>query len=83
MKKCGLLKILHEKLKQTRKIDAAVLAEYVHSFEEAIEHNREIEPLLNKAQVVMTYNLILVILVFSVRNPNKFETKFIRCPKLI
>ena len=50
VKKCGLLKIIHDKYKQRKGIDP-VIEEFKGSFEAAMEHNKDIEPLLNKTQV--------------------------------
>ena len=46
-----MLKITHEMFKATKKASNPVLEEFVHSFDEAIEHNRELESLLSKSQV--------------------------------
>lgn len=51
VKKCGMLKILHEKYKHSKKATSTVLSDFVHSFDEAVEYNKEIEPLLSKTQV--------------------------------
>ena len=51
VKKCGMLKILHEKYKHNKKTTSIILSDFVHSFDEAVEYNKEIEPLLSKAQV--------------------------------
>lgn len=50
VKKCGLLKIIHDKYKQRKGVDP-VIEEFKGSFEAAMEHNKDIEPLLNKTQV--------------------------------
>ncbi|KAL7990270.1 hypothetical protein Chor_013700 [Crotalus horridus] len=50
VKKCGLLKIIHEKYKTTKKIVDPVVSHFIQSFDTAIEHNKEIEALLGKAQ---------------------------------
>ncbi|CAB1343971.1 unnamed protein product [Coregonus sp. 'balchen'] len=50
VKKCGLLKILHEKYKTTKKVVDAVVSDFLNSFDIAIEHNKEVEGLLNRAQ---------------------------------
>lgn len=51
MKKCGLLKIIHEKYKTTKKVVDPFVSEFLQSFDMAVEHNKMIEPLLNRAQV--------------------------------
>lgn len=51
MKKCGLLKIIHEKYKTTKKVVDVFVSDFLQSFDIAIEHNKVIEPLLNRAQV--------------------------------
>uniref|UniRef100_A0A8C7K2E8 DNA-directed RNA polymerase subunit n=1 Tax=Oncorhynchus kisutch TaxID=8019 RepID=A0A8C7K2E8_ONCKI len=50
VKKCGLLKILHEKYKTTKKVVDTVVSDFLNSFDIAIEHNKEVEGLLNRAQ---------------------------------
>uniref|UniRef100_G3NCF2 DNA-directed RNA polymerase subunit n=1 Tax=Gasterosteus aculeatus aculeatus TaxID=481459 RepID=G3NCF2_GASAC len=50
VKKCGLLKIIHEKYKTTKKVVEAFVSEFLQSFDTAIEHNKVVEPLLTKAQ---------------------------------
>ena len=51
VKKCGLLKIIHEKYKTTKKVADPFVSEFLQSFDIAIEHNKEVESLLNRAQV--------------------------------
>ena len=51
MKKCGLLKILHEKYKTTKKVVDPIVTDFLQSFDIAIEHNKEVEALLTRAQV--------------------------------
>ncbi|XP_033840470.1 DNA-directed RNA polymerase III subunit RPC1 isoform X2 [Periophthalmus magnuspinnatus] len=50
VKKCGLLKIIHEKYKTTKKTMDPFVSEFIHSFNTAIDHNKTIEPLLTRAQ---------------------------------
>ncbi|KAG5262768.1 hypothetical protein AALO_G00278690 [Alosa alosa] len=50
VKKCGLLKILHEKYKTTKKVVDPIVSEFLQSFDIAIEHNKEVEALLTRAQ---------------------------------
>ena len=52
MKKCGPLKIIHEKWKVNRKNPDNVIKEFQGSLEIAMEHNKDIEALLPKAQVI-------------------------------
>lgn len=51
VKKCGLLKIIHEKYKTNKKVVDPVVSTFLQSFETAIEHNKEVESLLGRAQV--------------------------------
>lgn len=51
VKKCGLLKILHEKYKTTKKVVDPIVSDFMQSFDIAIEHNKEVEALLSRAQV--------------------------------
>lgn len=51
VKKCGLLKIIHEKYKTTKKVVDPFVSEFLQSFDIAIEHNKVLEPLLSRAQV--------------------------------
>ncbi|KAM9611213.1 DNA-directed RNA polymerase III subunit RPC1 isoform X5 [Buteo buteo] len=50
VKKCGLLKIIHEKYKTNKKVVDPIVSTFLQSFETAIEHNKEVEPLLGRAQ---------------------------------
>uniref|UniRef100_A0A8C5KT33 DNA-directed RNA polymerase subunit n=1 Tax=Jaculus jaculus TaxID=51337 RepID=A0A8C5KT33_JACJA len=50
VKKCGLLKIIHEKYKTNKKVVDPMVSNFLQSFETAIEHNKEVEPLLGRAQ---------------------------------
>ncbi|XP_041117382.1 DNA-directed RNA polymerase III subunit RPC1 isoform X2 [Polyodon spathula] len=50
VKKCGLLKIIHEKYKTTKKVVDTVVTDFLQSFDIAIEHNKEVESLLGRAQ---------------------------------
>lgn len=54
VKKCGLLKIIHEKYKTTKKVVDPFVSEFLQSFDMAVEHNKMIEPLLNRAQVSLS-----------------------------
>ncbi|KAL7990271.1 hypothetical protein Chor_013701, partial [Crotalus horridus] len=62
VKKCGLLKIIHEKYKTTKKIVDPVVSHFIQSFDTAIEHNKEIEALLGKAQENLNPLMVLNIL---------------------
>lgn len=53
VKKCGLLKIIHEKYKTTKKVVDPFVSEFLQSFDIAIEHNKVLEPLLSRAQVTL------------------------------
>lgn len=59
MKKCGLLKIVHEKYKQLKRNQHPVVAEFLHSFDDAIESNKDLEALLGKAQETMNPLVVL------------------------
>lgn len=50
VKKCGVFKILHEKIRKEKKFqsESSVFRE---TFAEAVIHNRDLEQYLNKAQV--------------------------------
>ncbi|KAG9345940.1 hypothetical protein JZ751_007755 [Albula glossodonta] len=50
VKKCGLLKIIHEKYKTNKKVIDPIVSEFLQSFDIAIEHNKEVESLLTRAQ---------------------------------
>ncbi|XP_061561562.1 DNA-directed RNA polymerase III subunit RPC1 isoform X2 [Phycodurus eques] len=50
VKKCGLLKIIHEKYKSSKKVVEPFVSEFLQSFDTAIEHNKLMEPLLGRAQ---------------------------------
>lgn len=63
VKKCGMLKIVHEKYKHNKKSVDAPLREFIASFEEAMEHNRELEQLLGRTQEVL--NPLMVLQLFS------------------
>lgn len=58
VKKCGLLKIIHEKYKTTKKVVEPFVSDFLQSFDTAIEHNKLMEPLLARAQV-QTYQFVL------------------------
>ena len=45
------MKIVHEKYKTAKKIIHPAISEFRSSFSFALEHNKELEPLLSKAQV--------------------------------
>ncbi|XP_048242877.1 DNA-directed RNA polymerase III subunit RPC1-like [Haliotis rufescens] len=53
VKKCGLLKIIHDRYKQNRKGGEPVFTEFVGSFQSANESNKELEGLLPKTQEVL------------------------------
>lgn len=50
VKKCDVLKISHERMKCGKKTDSAV-RDYLNNFNDVIEHNKEISPLINKATI--------------------------------
>jgi DNA-directed RNA polymerase III subunit RPC1 len=45
------MKIIHEKYKTSRKQVHPTITEFLGSFNAAIEYNKDLEPLLGKAQV--------------------------------
>ena len=56
-----MMKIVHEKYKTTKKVVHPIISEFHASFQNALEHNKELEPLLKKAQVnkyFMTYKIV-------------------------
>ncbi|XP_068111539.1 DNA-directed RNA polymerase III subunit RPC1 isoform X3 [Hyperolius riggenbachi] len=62
VKKCGLLKIIHEKYKTTKKVVDPLVSQFLQSFETAIEHNKEVEALLVRAQENLNPLVILHLL---------------------
>ncbi|KAK0138597.1 DNA-directed RNA polymerase III subunit RPC1 [Merluccius polli] len=62
VKKCGLLKIIHEKYKTTKKVADPFVSEFLQSFDIAIEHNKEVESLLNRAQENLSPLVVLNLL---------------------
>ena len=46
-----MLKIIHEKFKHGKKGQEPIVQQFVQSFDDAVEHNKEIESLIPKAQV--------------------------------
>lgn len=56
VKKCGLLKIMHDQFKKSGKGENPVLREYIQSFESAMENNRDLEPLIEKNQVLAVFS---------------------------
>ncbi|XP_013420118.1 DNA-directed RNA polymerase III subunit RPC1 isoform X2 [Lingula anatina] len=59
VKKCGMLKISHDRYKQTKKNQDPAVVEFLGSFEEAMEQNKDIEPLLSKAQDMLNPLVVL------------------------
>uniref|UniRef100_A0A8B9JBA6 DNA-directed RNA polymerase subunit n=1 Tax=Astyanax mexicanus TaxID=7994 RepID=A0A8B9JBA6_ASTMX len=68
VKKCGLLKIIHEKYKTTKKVVDPIVSDFLQSFDIAIEHNKEVESLLSRAQENL--NPLVVLNLFR-RIPNE------------
>ncbi|KAL7856483.1 hypothetical protein SRHO_G00153820 [Serrasalmus rhombeus] len=68
VKKCGLLKIIHEKYKTTKKVVDPIVSEFLQSFDIAVEHNKEVESLLSRAQENL--NPLVVLNLFR-RIPNE------------
>jgi DNA-directed RNA polymerase III subunit RPC1 len=52
VKKCGVLKMMHDKFKTGKKNDA-IIKEHVESFSLAKEFNKDIEPLINKSHEIL------------------------------
>uniref|UniRef100_A0A4W3H8T6 DNA-directed RNA polymerase subunit n=1 Tax=Callorhinchus milii TaxID=7868 RepID=A0A4W3H8T6_CALMI len=59
VKKCGLLKIIHEKYKTNKKVMDPVVSDFLQSFDIAIEHNKEVEALLGRAQENLSPLIVL------------------------
>ncbi|XP_003391866.2 PREDICTED: DNA-directed RNA polymerase III subunit RPC1-like, partial [Amphimedon queenslandica] len=53
VKKCGVFKILHEKIRKEKKFQSESSA-FRETFAEAVIHNRDLEQYLNKAQEILT-----------------------------
>ncbi|CAH1795117.1 unnamed protein product [Owenia fusiformis] len=53
VKKCGMLKIIHDKYKSTKKTKEPFVHEFVQSFDEALKHNKELEQMVGKAQDIL------------------------------
>ena len=53
VKKTGMIKIVHEKYKTTKKVIPPAISLFRASFKVALEHNKELEPLLSKAQEIL------------------------------
>ena len=60
VKKVGLLKIIHEKYRTSRKVVDSSITDFHLSFEEAISHNKDLAPLVNKAQVCIKVNFAIL-----------------------
>ncbi|KAG7227993.1 hypothetical protein INR49_005614 [Caranx melampygus] len=73
VKKCGLLKIIHEKYKTTKKVVDPFVTDFMLSFDTAIEHNKIMEPLLSRAQENL--NPLVVLNLFK-RIPKKTSPCF-------
>lgn len=63
VKKCALLKIVHERFKNTKKSDQ-IISEFIAEFDEAIEHNKELENFVNKGTQEML-NPVVVLKLFE------------------
>ena len=74
VRKSGMMKIVHEKYKSTRKYVDPVISEFQASFESAIDYNKELDNLLNKAQVGSNVSfchcahqyIIIIIIIISI-----------------
>ncbi|OWK08087.1 POLR3A [Cervus elaphus hippelaphus] len=76
VKKCGLLKIIHEKYKTNKKVVDPIVSSFLQSFETAIEHNKEVEPLLGRAQVSLPLPASLCL--HHTLSPHPLGTPFLR-----
>lgn len=61
VKKCGMLKITHDRYKSSPKNVSPLVLEFLNSFDNAMEHNKEIESMVNKTQVETTKMFIVYI----------------------
>ncbi|XP_064601918.1 DNA-directed RNA polymerase III subunit RPC1-like [Liolophura sinensis] len=59
VKKCGMLKITHDRYKSSPKNASPIVMEFLNSFENAMEHNKEIESMVNKTQEVLNPLMVL------------------------
>lgn len=53
VKKCGLLKILHDKYKMASKKNETIIEDYLQSFALAKDCNKELEPLISKSHEIL------------------------------
>ncbi|XP_066925897.1 DNA-directed RNA polymerase III subunit RPC1-like isoform X1 [Clytia hemisphaerica] len=53
VKKLGMMKIIHEKYKNTRKTEDPFITDFHNSFEEAMKSNKELSTYLNKTQEIL------------------------------
>lgn len=53
VKKCGTLKIVHEKYKKTRKVSDSELKDFQEAFDTAMEHNKELGNLVKTASEII------------------------------
>ena len=58
MKKCALLKIVHERFKTSKRATDVEYLDYVQSFDEAANYNKEIEPLIPKSSQVKLFFVV-------------------------
>ena len=72
VKKCGMLKIVYDKYKHGKKTEDPIVTEFVRSFDDAIEYNKELETLLSKTQVKILIEAAWRLLRF-VKNQNYFH----------
>lgn len=73
VKKCGVLKIIHDKFKSAKKNEAMV-KEMVESFNVAKEFNKELEPLIARSHEVL--NPLKVLFLFK-NIPCEVSTSFL------
>jgi DNA-directed RNA polymerase III subunit RPC1 len=77
VKKCGLLKIQHDKFKANKKNEPLV-KDYVESFFFAKEYNKEIEPLISKSHEILSPLKVLDLFKEIPEEVILFETLFFK-----
>ena len=57
-----MLKIVHDRFKQSKKVAEMIMQEFLAEFDEAIEHNKDIEALLSKTTDVLNPLVVINLL---------------------
>ena len=57
-----MLKIVHDRFKQSKKVAEMIMQEFLAEFDEAIEHNKDIEALLSKTTDVLNPLVVMNLL---------------------